>query len=61
MGFGSCVSFLASTWKALVVDLGSSLSFSAISLLIYKPAVETNIIVVVVSGTGAPSSRQLTL
>ena len=46
---------------ALVVDLGGSRSFSAISLIIYKPAVGINIPVVVVSGAGAPSSTKLTL
>ena len=46
---------------ALVVDLGSSRSFSAISLIMYKPAVGINIPVVVVSGVRAPSSGQLTL
>ena len=52
---------ITSTWRALVVDLWGSRSFTAIWLIIYKPAVGINIPVVVVSGVGAPSSRQLTL
>ena len=46
---------------ALVVDLGGSRNFSAIWFIIYKPAVGIHIPVVVVSGAGAPSSRQLAL